>query len=815
MAFRRKRVILMQEFAIALGAKRTAKTWKTEQWSLEAFVARLAEPKVTAETMAEYATMDKDERDARKDVGGYVAGALKDKSRGTGQVQWRSMVTLDLDNVDVKEALALATVAERCPYYYILHPTHSHRPTVPRLRLIIPLETNVSEEQYEPIARRIAADINMDWFDPTTFQASRLMYWPSVPIDLDYAAAFVVHEGPLCVGAEVLARYTDWRNIGEWPGMAQEEDQLQHRAKTQQDPREKHGPVGAFCRAYSIAEVIAAYLPDVYTPTEKANRYTYAAGSTVGGLVLYDDVFAYDNHATSPASGMLCNAFDLVRVHRFGAEDAGSRVRDPQKLPSYQAMLALIDDDARVQAQRAKDLQERQAAVEDEFDYDEAEDEKSLNELLKYDKNGLVAKTINNVFLILTHDPAFKGKMYSDTFAGRDVLTDELPWSSDADAGVIRDWSDADTAQLRRYLEVHYDGLTSKDVIETGLTNAFQANRRHPVRDYLAGLPLWDGVERVADLLIDYLGASDTDYTRAVTKTHIVAAVARVMEPGVKYDTMITLSGKQGIGKSTFIRILCGDAWFNDSLRDFKGKDPFELIQGSWMVEIGELAAYRKSDKEEFKAFLSKTADKYRPPYGHRTTMQPRQCIFWGTTNDAQFLRDVTGERRTWPVAVGVRPAVKDVFEQLAEERDQIWAEALDAYRKGWPLVLSAAMEKAADEVRGIFTEEDARVYAIEEYLEKELPLDWKDMSLIDRCSWIEDYELRPKGAKTAPRDQVTALEVWCECFHGSMNDFPKRDNGEINNILNNIPGWECGERVRLGMAYEGRRPKISFVRKR
>lgn len=807
----------MQEFAIATGAKRTSKVWKTEQWTLEALIQRLRDPVVTAESMAEYAAMDKDERDARKDVGGYVGGALKDKSRGSGHVQWRSMLTLDLDNIDVSTAAAMQTIAQRCPYTYILHPTHSHRPDVPRLRLIVPLETNVTEDQYEPIARRVAADIDISWFDPTTFQASRLMYWPSVPVDLDYDAVFTVHDGPLCSGSAMLNRYTDWRNIGEWPGATQVAERMQHRAKQQQDPREKQGPVGTFCRAYSIEDVLSVFLSDEYAPTDKPNRYTYTAGSTMGGLVLYDGIFAYDNHATSPASGMLCNAFDLVRVHKFGAEDEGSRIKDPAKMPSYLAMLNLMESDDRVKQQRAADLKERQEAVETEFDYEDAK--KNWREALKYDKYDKVAPTINNVFLILTNDPNFKGKLYTDVFSERDVVEDTMPWTREKHHGVYRDWSDADTEQLRRYLENEYDGLTKKDIIESGLVNAFQAQSRHPVREYLQSLPEWDGTERVESLLVDYLGADNTEYVRTVTKIHVVAAVARVMNPGVKYETMITISGGQGTYKSSFIRLLSGDHWFTDNVRDFGGKDKdvFLLLQGAWMVEVAELVAYDKAKEEEFKAFLSKQDDTFRLPFGRRTGKHPRQCVFWGTTNQTQFLKDITGERRMWPVDIDNVPRLKDVFTDLPEERDQIWAEALHYYEQGTPLYLSPEMEGVAEEVRGSFREDDDRKELIEEFLEKDITDNWKDLDLNDRRDYLNGDIIVPNAGNPCKREKVTSFEIWVECFNKNVNErFPRGDNLYITNIMSNMPGWKTVRTpIKLdNKVYSKKQKKLYFMRK-
>ena len=805
---------MANEYVIAVGASRTAATWKNKAFTWESFVERIASPTVTPETMTEYAVMDAALRADKKDVGGYVAGSLKDGKRKALNVQWRSMVTLDLDNVDVNAEAALKTIAERCPYTYVVHPSHSHRPHAPRLRLIIPLDAPVSEEQYEPIARRLAADIDIDWFDVTTYQASRLMYWPSVPQDLAYGEVFSVHEGPLCQGASMLNRYTDWRNVAEWPTSGAEAALVEHQAKRQGDPLLKDNVVGEFCRTYRIEDVIESFLGDVYEPTDKADRYTYTNGSTLGGLVLYQDgLFAYDNHGTSPASGMLCNAFDLVRVHKFGELDStcksGTAVN---KRPSYKAMIELAVRDDKVLATRSKEREER---LQDVFTFEDAPaDETPWEDSLSVDKNGLVASTIKNVYVIMTHDERFKGKLFADEFAGRDMVVDPMPWTTGSGQnGVARDWSDVDTDCLRMFLEEGYN-LNSKDKIETGLNNAFAANRKHPVREYLNGLPEWDGVERLESLIIDYLGAEDTPYVRAVTKTHLVAAVARVMRPGVKYDTMITLSGPQGAYKSSFIRLLCGTQWFDDSLKDFKGKEPFEILQGHWMIEIGELSAYKKADKEEFKAFISKVSDTYRPAYGRRTVQQKRQCVFWGTTNDAQFLRDVTGDRRTWPIAVDEILRVKDVWTDLEEERDQIWAEAVKAYKDGWSLVLSPEMEKAAEEARKNFREEDPRHDAIVAFLDEEIPKDWNTYDLMSRIDWLDGIADRD-GVETMRRNRVTALEVWAECLKGNVNSFSKRDAAEINLILANLEGWrKDNSEFRLSArCYGSKRKKLSYVR--
>ena len=799
----------MADYAIAVGAKVNSLKWNNRLTSWDALVDKLRHPVVTAESTLEYAAMTKPQRDRVKDVGGFVGGALKGTARGVGQVQWRSMVTLDLDHVVDSVDKVRALVEAQLPFTWVLHATHSHTPKAPRLRIIIPLEESITEEQYEPVARRLAADVGMDMFDVTTFQASRLMFWPSVCSDgLDeYNRVFTINEGALCNGAEVLSRYTDWRNMAEWP-YSGKELQGHDRAKTQQDPRDKKGPIGIFCRAYDMHEALATFLADVYTPTDKSDRYTFAAGSTFGGLVVYDDVFAFDNHGTSPTSGLLCNAFDLVRLHRFGALDEGSRVQEPTKLPSYVAMLEFLNKDEGYKRQQAAELT---ASLEDDFSFDDAAPEEDWRLEVVYQKDGVTpAKTIENFVLFIDNDPALRGRIFEDVFAYRTMVEGPVPWD---DSVGYRDWSDTDDACLRAYLEKHY-GIHQKDKTFDALNYVTHKNRKHPIREYFKGLPAWDGVPRVESLLVDYLGAEDKPYTRAVTRTHLVASVARIMVPGIKYDTEITLCGPQGCGKSTLIRKLYGDAYYSDSLRDFNGARAFEQLQGKWGLEIAELAAYKKSEKEDFKAFVSKTHDDYRQVYLRRTSQYPRQCVFWGTTNDAQFLRDVTGERRQWPVAVGVNASKKNVHEDFDAERDQIWAEALMLYNAGHSLILDDEMEEAANVERSQFTEEDARVYAIEAYLSKPLPLDWDDRSLDERLDWLE-FGWAEADEETVRRTQVTALEVWCECFRGNMNDFPRRDNNEISNILNNVDGWVRGGRPSIGKkAYGDRRPNVSFVLK-
>ena len=788
---------------IATGMSRHDKKWKNTEITYDSLVERLEATTRTQETFQEYKRSSKTKRDEIKDVGGFVGGSLKSGRRKAENVANRSLLTLDMDFVDTSVNDLWDAIAMFNDFEILMYSTHSHESKNPRLRLIIPLDRPVLPDEYQAISRKIADEIGIDMFDDTTYEPSRLMYWPSTSRDGEYI--FKRQEGYWLDPDTILNKYLDWKDVSFWPVSSRQDVRIQSQIKKQEDPLTKKGIIGAFCRTYSISEVIDKFLDDAYSPTKVDGRYTYNEGSTVGGLVTYEDKFAYSHHGTDPISGMLCNAFDLVRIHKFGAMDEEAKDGTPaNRLPSFTAMSEFASNDDEVKIKLGTERLDE--ALED-FEYEEEIDTEWLRKL-DYDNKGNLRNTIDNAIIILENDPRIKGKMIYDDFSNRARVTGRLPWSDE----INRDWRDDDDSGVRYFLENSY-GFTGAGKIDDAITVIYQKNKMHPVREYLSALT-WDGTKRIETLLTDYLGAEDTIYTRAVIRTHLVAAVARVFRPGCKYDTMLTLTGPQGIGKSTFIRYL-GKDWFNDSLDTVKGKEAYEQLQGSWLIEMGELTATRRADIEATKLFLSKTEDIYRVAYGKRTSRFKRQCVFWGTSNDKEFLRDKTGDRRTWPVDCGTVPAKKSIFKDLKSEVDQIWAEAVNLYKNGHKLHLEGKEAEEAIKQQREHAEDSPKAGLIEEYLNRDYPINWDELDLFERRSYLDnpddDFDTNA-SIHTMKKDKTCVLEIWCELFKGDPKSLTPILSREINDILRSFGGWERSKsNLSFGKNYGKQR---AFIRK-
>jgi predicted P-loop ATPase len=738
---------------IFIGAHANVKSWNRKDLTWHQFLETLQIPKVTYETVEEYQLMDRTQRNKAKDVGGYVGGILEGNSRSKNSVVSRQLIALDLDDATNPEMLwEMFNLGYGCAA--AVHSTHSHTPAHPKLRLLIPLSQSVSPKTYTKVSEHIASSLGISQFDKTTYEANRLMYWPSI-----------------CKDGEYIFNFTDapWLDVESILSELRE-DELTALA-TSRDPASLPGTEGKFCKKYTVQAAIEEFLPDVYQAVGEGDRYQFLGSHSTGGLVIYEGGnYAYSHHRKDPAEGKPRNAFELVRIHKFQNkidENSGQITQVLSDDDSYKAMCTWIKENSICEV------------VEwlDELDVD---------------KKGAPASTINNIRTIITKDPDVSEAYYYDEFADKVIVTADFPWLAYMDRTSIQ-WTDADDAGIRGFLENKYD------IVDFGKTNdafclATVDKKIHPVKEYFKTL-IWDGKPRADTLFVDFLNAEDTPYVRSVTRKSLIGAVARIFKPGCKHDHVLVLVGPQGCRKSQTIARL-GLDWFSDSLATMQGKDAYELLQGKWLIELSEMAAAKKADLELIKSFLSKTSDNFRAAYARRPVDRPRQCAFFGTTNDAEFLRDPTGNRRFWPVKVSKVDQAK--YKELnAEYIGQVWAEIIKAYNDNEIWYLDEVMEEKAKEVQMEHTVVDNRLGLIVEFLASLVPRNWNKMTQEERMLHYATGTIDEEdGIK---RDRTCALELWVELFKGQVKDFTPAKAIELNNLLKRIPYFRPSSKVIVG----------------
>lgn len=836
---------------IAVALRRTEKKWINKKVMWEVLVDKLSRTQRTNETFKEYITAPKKMQAQIKDVGGFVGGYLNGGKRTASTVRHRQIVTLDIDDCKMSMGEGLAElIMDKIPYELLIYSTHKHESTRPRLRVIFPLDRPVSPDEYEAIARYLAGEVNIDFFDPTTFQPERMMFWPSTSSDGEF---FFEHSifAPICSADEVLANYVDWKDISAWPRLSTEEPRIAQEMKTLGDPTEKEGIVGAFCRAYDCVEAIEKFLPNVYEEAFQG-RYTYLDGSSAGGGITYNKgMFFYSHHGTDPAGQKLLNSFDLVRIHKYGGQDTDQEL-PMSKRESFKSMCDFVLRDKNVRAEldsvenpatQALYTDFAEEIVDDNWmdlpedpddllrmdveaidvmgvpDFYKPDFRKDLGngitsdnwrEKLDLSKKGEIESKITNLKLILTFDEDLMGKIAMNDFEHSIYVMGSLPWNASKQ---MRRWEDADEAGLRELVEIKYNVYHVSKITDALVLSATY-NRFHPIKHYLETVK-WDGVPRLDTMFIDYLGAEDTPYTRQVTRKAWVAAVARIFRPGCKFDYVLTLVGDEGLKKSSILAQM-GGRWFSDSFNTVEGTKAYEQLQGSWVIEIAELSAFNRSETNSIKAFVTKKHDKFRGAYQRNSLDWPRQCVFFATTNEMNFLKGNTGNRRFWPIKVYRRPPMSPVIQKsanggetvVAMNADQMWAEAKHYFDKGEKLYLDDKMELLAKEQQEIFSEGDERLGIIERYLDIKLPVDWDSRGRYERRQYIEqgDYS---QGVHQ--RDYVCILEIWEEALGQDRKECNNYKVRELVSLLRKMNGWEFREYRRSFGIYG---PQRHFARK-
>ncbi|MBH5303495.1 virulence-associated E family protein [Corynebacterium ulcerans] len=814
-----------RELTIATAPKRTSIRWENTYTTKQDLTAQIYDPIPLNLTTAQYHALPKTEKDKTKDHGGYVAGHLKNGQRRKGHVLNRSIITLDIDNLPPTTNLP-ETLQKNLTCAWLAHTTTSHTENSPRWRILIWLTRDITADEYGAISRRLAQDINpgLVWFDATTFQPERFMYWPCATTDANYKAEVSRNKKDLNPDT-CLNRYTDWHDTNTWPGINKDEAQVLERQKKNdgkyQNPNTKPGMIGAFNRAYTIPAAITKYIPETYAPGTTTNRWTYTGGTSTNGLIIYDNGHtAYSNHATDPAGEQRLTAFDLIRIHKFGHLDTDTAPHTPiNKLPSYTAMTDLASQDPAARRENAADIAatiaetfqpitKKEKTNNNDENPQDLKDPTAWLDTLTTKKNGDIEDTLDNFIRIFTHDPRYNHISWNE-HAGHIQVQDPnaLPWKQ-----LKTGWTENDDAQLKASISENYHSLYSPNRMHDALTATATARAFHPVRDYFNNLPPWDGIPRLDALLIDYLGAEDTDYVRAVTRKTLIAAIRRTFKPGTKFDHVLTTAGPQGIGKSTIWAKLAGQ-WFSDNLTisDMKdNKTAAEKLAGNLIVEISELAGMRKTEAEPVKGFISRTEDKYRPSYGRTVETYPRQCVIVGTTNaEDGFLRDNTGNRRWWTVHVtGNAPLKAHAMDHTTI--DQIWAEAKHMEKKGESLYLTGALLQAAQQAQADSVESDDRTGLVAEYLEKSIPNNWDVIPLgarrifLDGGGLPEHYRNSGRGEKLYKRASVSKIEIWAECFGRDPDAMRRADSYDIASIMQQLDGWEDNGK-RQHLPYYGR----------
>lgn len=633
------------------------------------FFDRLSKSVPLDQTWGEYQGLPKAHRDDLKDKGGFVAGVLDGGHRRSGCVLSRCAAIMDVDNLPSGTTEDVARRVAGLGVAYCIYGTASHHPSKPRLRVVIPFIVDVTADEYRPVVRLLAQKIQreMNWFDVTCDQPERLMYFPSHCSDVGpvfYADATL----PLCDPVALLATLTDWRDVSTWPSWPGS-DALPRLAAKQGDPTAKTGLVGAFCRVYDVESAMEKFLPGVYT-VAGGGRYTFTGGSSFGGAVLYDNgKFLYSHHATDPCGSRLVNAWDLVRLHRFGVLDDDAAPGTPGgRLPSYLAMQQLAQADTAVQRERA--TESFQAAQ----DADTVDDEAAV-QLHTFAGQGLSLAVVRAALR------AYGITCRTNEVTGR-LEVSGLPseYSATNAPNVLPVWL---LDKLRGVGVKH----VSKNSVCDYLAVCADADRYSPVCDMLAGSQ-WDSIERLPELL-RVMGLQEGSLSAVLVRKWLHQTVALAFNDGsIGADGVLVLQGPQGCGKTSFFRKLAlHPSWFCEGAAFADTADSKLLITGAWITELGELERSLRFDAPAIKAFLTGSSDRIRAPYAREATDRPRRTSIGATVNSAEFLSDLTGDRRFWVVSAerfdlpGLLGLSDDWIMQLWAEVYAAWIQDKDGFR--------------------------------------------------------------------------------------------------------------------------------------
>ena len=733
----------MPRLAIATAPKRNSYHWAQSEISWDEIQAWLDHPASV------------------KEAGNYLLGTLRETTvvhpgaqasctelhRRKDAVVSRSAITLDVDH---PETTFLGLLELTFPYAAIMHTTYRSAPGEERYRLIIPTDRPMLPDEYVAAATLLMRQLGEAQFDAGSAEPERYMFRPSA----QEAAWFGrwVFDGDVCSVDGLLA---DW----EWDLSERPFPRPHHQKR---DPYEIDGTIGAFNRAYRDWGLL---IDEYELPYERADagRWHLVGARSVAGMgeIEPGNGLVYSHHAGDPAGGRACSAFDLVRLHRFGELDEGLSSQTPvNRLPSHDAMLELASTDERVVTEIVgADFGDRMDSQLAETDW--------LRQLRRNRTGTGILDVISNWDLIKQHDPIFQSLRFNTLSYA--VEMDPLPpWRDQDERATV---GAADRAHVYHYVEREYGLKASRSLLDEHIDTAASSRAYSPVVDFLKDL-VWDGTPRLETCLP---GVTPTPYTRMVARKSLVAAVARMLNPGCKWDHTLVLYGNEGLGKSYWVdRMSLG---YSASLGRISDKDTLLAMQRSWIMVSDEGHSLRKVDADVQKEFLTRTEDVFRLPYEKDTLAHPRHCVIWSTTNDEVFLRRQEGNRRFLIVHCEHRVD----FERLTPAYvAQVWAEAVYLYRAGETLFLEDEEAIMAAAEREAYTEEDALAGLITKYADTLKPAEWNEMALESRQLWLRDHEegLVPEGVLET--ETLCSAQIWAEALGRRLGEHRRTDLLEI-----------------------------------
>lgn len=709
-----------------------------------------------------------------KEAGNYILGSLRQTTvqhpradrhctnyhRTKVSIVRRGALTLDIDHPGVGFS---DIVDQTLLWAAVLHTTYSSTPEHPRYRLIIPLDRTVAPDEYYAAAGAVMQALGEENFDPGSVQAERYMFKPASADPEDFW--FTVIPGNPAPVDKLLASFK--QDLSSIP--------VPKPSKAKRDPFAIEGTVGAFNRAYEDFD----HLIQVYElPYEESglDRWKLAGASAAAGMGKVTDGLVFSHHANDPAYGQTCTAFDLVRLHLYGDLDEDLEPGIPvNRRPSYKEMLERATRDSNVVRELVgSDFDEELDSTEESI--------KKKNWRLDFKleaRTGKPEDDIRNWDLISNNDPVFDALYYNELSLSIEV-DEDLPWRKLRPGQET--FSNGDRSSLALYIERQYHIRPGRGYLDDLINDRAYRRRVNPVRDYLESLS-WDGTKRVETCLP---GVVATAYTKLVARKCMTAAVARMMEPGIKWDHMLVIYGLEGLGKSHWIDKMAKG--YSSKLGRIGDKDTLITMQRSWIMTSDEGHTMKKADFDAQKEFITGTADIFRMPYEREAQVHKRHCVIWGTTNDDVFLKRQEGNRRF----LVVRSEGKVDFNLLTDEYiDQVWAEAMHYYREGEQLWLEEDEDTLARTEREEFTEEDALHGIIQHYVDTLVPEHWDSMSPENRQGWLmnSDDELTQVG--THRIDRVCSLQIWIEAMGRRKGDHKRMDLLEISTALKQLKGWK------------------------